>query len=177
MTCRVSRAIASEIKEKLDELVDYANTKDENGDFIFAGFQSRVLPFTNNGIGNYSYNGDEGQLAIQIGPNRQVVANDSGAEVFQLIRNGNGDFSVDANRTNVGTGRISTGVVQDRASFLSSDYTIRFIDATSYEVVNNTTSTTVLPTPRTYTDGAAITFDGIQLEISGAPVAGDEFHC
>lgn len=169
------QAIASEIKERLKELFDYANTKDENGDYIFSGFQSRTQAFTTDGAGNYFYNGDEGQLALQIGSSRQVVASDSGAEVFQMIRQGNGDFAVDAQRTNAGTGRISTGSVVDRTAFLSNDYTIRFIDDSNYEVINNTQGATVAPSPRTYTDGGVINFDGIAVEISGQPVAGDEF--
>jgi len=169
-----NQAIAGEIKERLAELFDYANTRDANGEYVFAGFQSKTQAFSTDGVGNYTYNGDEGQLAIQIGPNRQVASTDSGAEVFQKIRLGNEDFSVDANRTNAGTGKISTGSVVDQTAFLSNDYTISFVDADNYEVFNNTTGTAVLiPTP--FSDGGSITFDGIEVEISGEPVAGDEF--
>jgi len=170
-----NQAIASEIKEKLQELFDYANVKDENGDYIFSGFQSKTQAFSTDGAGNYFFNGDQGQTAIQIGSSRQVTANDSGADVFQKIRMGNGDFSVDANRTNAGTGRISTGSVIDRTAFQSHDYTVRFIDADNYEVFDNTAGAVVGVTPRPYNDGAAITFDGIEVEVSGVPVAGDEF--
>ncbi|MCW9046960.1 MAG: flagellar hook-associated protein FlgL [Gammaproteobacteria bacterium] len=170
-----NQAIASEMKEKLAELFDYANAKDENGDYIFSGFQSKTQAFTTDGAGNYTYNGDEGQSAIQIGSSRQVTANNSGAEVFQMIRTGNGDFSVDVNRTNAGTGKISTGSVIDRSAFQSHDYTIRFIDADNYEVFDNTAGAVVGVTPRPYNDGNSITFDGIEVQISQAPVAGDEF--
>ncbi|MCW8934610.1 MAG: flagellar hook-associated protein FlgL [Gammaproteobacteria bacterium] len=170
-----NQAIASEMKEKLAELFDYANAKDENGDYIFSGFQSKTQAFTTDGAGNYTYNGDEGQSAIQIGSSRQVIANNSGAEVFQMIRTGNGDFSVDVNRTNAGTGKISTGSVIDRSAFQSHDYTIRFIDADNYEVFDNTAGAVVGVTPRPYNDASSITFDGIEVQISGTPVAGDEF--
>jgi len=169
------QAIASEIKERLNELFDYANTRDANGDYVFSGFQSKTQAFSTDGVGNYTYNGDEGQLAIQIGPNRQVTSTDSGAEVFQKIRQGNEDFSVDANRTNAGTGRISTGSVVDRTAFLNNDYTVRFIDADNYEVFDNTQGVVVGATPRPYSDGAAISFDGIEVDVRGEPVAGDEF--
>jgi len=170
-----NQAIASEIKEKLNELFDYANAKDENGDYIFSGFQSKTQAFTTDGAGNYTYNGDEGQTSIQIGSSRQVTANNSGAEVFQMIRTGNGDFSVDANRTNAGTGKISTGSVIDRTAFQSHDYTVRFIDADNYEVFDNTAGAVVGVTPRPYNDASSITFEGIEVQISGTPVAGDEF--
>jgi len=171
-----NKAIASEIKEKLQELFDYANTSDESGDYIFSGFQSTTQAFSTDGVGNYTYNGDEGQLALQIGSNRQVATTDSGAEVFQKVRQGNGDFSVDVNRTNAGTGKVSTGSVTDKTAFLANDYTIRFIDADNYEVFNNTTSTVVGVTPRPYNDAGSITFDGIEVQVSGEPVAGDEFN-
>jgi flagellar hook-associated protein 3 len=168
------QAIGSEIQERLNELFDYANTRDANGEYVFSGFQSKTQAFSTDGVGNYTYNGDEGQLAIQIGSNRQVTSTNSGAEVFQKIRQGNEDFAVDANRTNAGTGRISTGSVVDRTAYLNNDYTIRFIDANTYEVFNNTLGTVVgIPTP--YSDGAAIAFDGIEVDILGDPVAGDEF--
>ena len=172
---RAQQAIAAEMKEKLKELLDYANTKDATGDYLFSGFQSKILPFTTDALGNYFYNGDQGQLALQIGSSRQVASNDSGAEVFQLIRTGNGDFLTDANRTNAGTGRITTGSVVDRSAFLAHDYTIRFIDANNFEVIDNTTAATLLPTPRPYTDGNVIAFAGMSMEIRNAPAAGDEF--
>lgn len=169
------QAIASEIREKLSEILDYANTRDENGDYIFSGFQSKTQAFSSDGAGNFSFNGDQGQLGVRIGSSRQVVAGDSGAEIFQLVRTGNGDFSVDAKRTNSGTGRITTGSVVDRTAFQKNDYTVRFIDANNFEVINNTLGTVVNPATRAYTEGATINFDGIEVEISNTPVAGDEF--
>ncbi len=169
------QVIASEMKEKLNELFDYANTRDENGDYLFSGSQSKTQAFSTDGIGNYTYNGDQGQLAMRIGSSRNVVASDSGADIFQLVRTGNGDFSVDANRTNLGIGKISTGSVQDNAAFQQHDYTLRFIDANNFEVFDDTAGAVVGPTPRAYAEGGMITFDGIELEISSAPAAGDEF--
>ncbi|MFW2374708.1 MAG: flagellar hook-associated protein FlgL [Gammaproteobacteria bacterium] len=169
------RAIAAEIRERINELFDYANTKDESGDYLFSGFQSKTQAFTTDGLGNYFYNGDEGQMAIQVGSNRQVVANDSGAEVFQLIRQGNGTFTVDAHSTNGGSGRISTGTVQDKTAYSAHDFTISFDNpADTYDVVNNTTGATVL-TAQAYNEGNVIAFNGIEVEISGTPAAGDSF--
>jgi len=169
------QAIASEIKERLNELFDYANTRDENGDYVFSGFQSKTQAFSTDGVGNYAFNGDQGQLSMRIGSSRNVIAGDSGADIFQLIRTGNGDFAVDVDRTNVGTGKISTGSVQDRAAFINHDYTIRFIDVNNFEVFDETANTVVGPSPRAYTEGGTITFDGMEVEITNAPASGDEF--
>jgi len=169
------QVIASEIRERLNELFDYANTRDENGDYVFSGFQSKTQAFSTDGVGNYTYNGDQGQLSMRIGSSRNVAASDSGADIFQLVRTGNGDFAVDVDRTNVGTGKISTGSVQDRTGFINHDYTIRFIDANNFEVFDETANAVVGPSPRAYTEGGTITFDGIEVEITNAPAAGDEF--
>ena len=270
---QAQKAIAAEMKEKLKELLDYANTKDATGDYLFSGFQSKILPFTTDAAGNYIYNGDQGQLALQIGSSRQVASTDSGADVYQLNRTGNGVFTTDANITNGGVGRISTGSVVTRSLYQAHDYSIVmsrvfplttsaapgnlgtaavtassvpnsldpdlarpvsiFFDpanpvgtfdvmdtATStvlqndvpyvagmtlnqngwqvtlngapqpgdrlsvafgttppqfeYSVINEITGATVLAA-QPYTDGSAITFDGLQVAISGQPVDGDVF--
>ena len=177
-------AIASEIKERLAELFDNANIRDENGDYVFSGFQSKTKAFTTDGTGNYFYNGDAGQLAVQIGADRQVASNDSGADVFQLMRTGNGDFAVDANSTNGGTARISTGSVVSPATYQAEDFSIVLDEVTpatipssfTYSVFNNTTGApTAVLGPVAYNDGNVIAFNGIEVEISGDPVDGDVF--
>lgn len=169
-----TRIIAQEMREKLDEIFDYANTRDASGEYIFSGFQSGVQAFSTDGLGNYTYNGDTGQLALQIGSNRQVVSNDNGADVFQNIRNGNGTFSVDADRTNSGSGIITTGSLRDPGAYQADDFTIQFTSANTYDVINNTTSTTIL-TGQNYTDGGSIVFNGIELNITGEPDINDAF--
>ncbi len=178
------QTIASEIKERLAELFDNANTRDENGDYVFSGFQTRTRAFTTDGAGNYFYNGDEGQLSLQVGPNRQVASSDSGAQVFQLIRTGNGDFAVDTNSTNGGTGRISTGSVVSPAVYQAQDFSIIFDEVTpatvpvslTYSIFNNTTGVAApVAGPTAYSDGGVIAFNGVEVEISGDPVDGDIF--
>lgn len=168
-------AIAQELREKLDEVFDYANTRDAGGEYVFSGYQSNVQAFTRDALGNFTYNGDQGKLALQIGSNRQVVASDSGAEVFQLIRNGNGDFSTDVNITNTGNGKITTGSVVNPGAFQAEDFTIRFTSPTTFEVDNTTTGAVNVIGVQTYTEDAAINFNGIEVNINGAPAAGDSF--
>lgn len=168
------RAIAQELRQRLDEIFQSANTKDAAGDYLFSGYQSKTQAFTTDGAGNYTYNGDQGQTSLQIGTSRQVAINDSGADVFQLIRTGNGVFTTDGSRTNAGTAQISTGSVTDQAAFLAQDFSINFTSATTYDVVNNTTGVTALAA-QTYTDGAAISFNGVVVEINGTPANGDIF--
>jgi len=70
--------------------------------------------------------------------------------------------------TNTGTGTISPGkVVQADHPQLRSDVTIEFIDANTYSI----NGSGAYP----YTSGEPIVYNGWQVEISGAPAAGDTF--
>lgn len=80
-------AIAQEIRQIMDEVLSLANTRDSNGEYIFAGFQSQQRPFSHNGIGTFTYGGDQGQRQLQIGPSRQIAIGDSGMDVFMKIDN------------------------------------------------------------------------------------------
>ncbi len=83
-------AIALEIREIMGEVKGLANTKDASGEYIFGGFQSQTIPFSDNGAGVFTYSGDQGQRQLQIGPSRQVAVGDSGLDVFMKIGNAAG---------------------------------------------------------------------------------------
>lgn len=83
-------AIALEIRQINDEIMSLANMKDGNGDYLFAGTRSRTLPFTTNGTGVFTYNGDQGQRFLQVGPTRQIAVGDSGLDVFMKIPDATG---------------------------------------------------------------------------------------
>lgn len=115
-------SIAIEVRQRLDELLSLANTKDAVGEYLFAGYKSLTQPFTRTTGGSYTYNGDQGQRFLQVGPTRQVAADDSGAAVFQSIRNGNGTFTTLDNAANTGTGVINTGTVN--GTYTPDTYTL-----------------------------------------------------
>lgn len=79
-------AIKQEVDQLLDELVGLANTKNANGEFIFAGDLSNVPPFAFNPDSQaYVYQGGVNQRVLQIGPERQVADGDLGFNVFENI--------------------------------------------------------------------------------------------
>ncbi|MHB8472772.1 MAG: flagellar hook-associated protein FlgL [Gammaproteobacteria bacterium] len=85
MSASDRRAIAAEVSQLSQQLQGLANTTDASGEYLFAGFKSNTQPFTDNGTGTISYNGDQGTRLLQIGPQRQVEVGDSGASVFMSI--------------------------------------------------------------------------------------------
>ena len=148
------QAIAQEMQQHLASLLGLANSRDGNGDYLFSGFRTATQPFSHT-TGGYSYAGDQGQRFIQIGASRQVAVGDSGSEVFQA-----------------GTGVIDAGQVNNLAAWVPDTYTLTFTTPTTYEVRD---SSAALVTSGTYQDGAAISFNGVQVSVKGAPAGSDTF--
>jgi len=168
--------LAAELSGRYDELLALANTRDGAGNYIFSGYQTTTQPFTKTPTGA-SYVGDQGPRMLQVGPQRQIALSDGGIAVFESNRTGNGTFVSAATATNTGSGVISPGSVVDTTALQAHSYTINFTSATTFDVVDNSTTpaATTLSTGNAYVSGQAIVFDGMQLDISGAPASGDSF--
>ena len=60
-------SIANTIKGYRDQLMSLANTTDGSGNYIFSGFKTGAVPFTNNASGiGATYSGDLGQRQVQL---------------------------------------------------------------------------------------------------------------
>jgi flagellar hook-associated protein 3 FlgL len=79
------RAIAGELRQINDELMELANTKDSNGEYIFAGYDADAIPFSNPADGVFAYSGDAGSRTLQISATRQVQDRENGFDVFMDI--------------------------------------------------------------------------------------------
>ncbi|MEI2657323.1 MAG: flagellar hook-associated protein FlgL [Nitrosomonas sp.] len=170
------KTLAMELRGRLESLVGLANATDEKGQFLFSGYQTNTKPFVLTGL-NVQYMGDQGQRLIQVGPTRQLAVSDSGTDVFDRIKNGNGVFATAADSSNTGTGVINVGSVITPASLTGDDYEINFTVAagvTTYDIVNTTTGSPV-SSANAYTSNTTISFDGMQLNIKGDPANGDKF--
>jgi flagellar hook-associated protein 3 FlgL len=78
-------AIAQELRQINDQLLGLANTKDSNGEYIFAGYDADAIPFANPADGVFSYSGDAGSRTLQISASRQVQDRENGFDVFMDI--------------------------------------------------------------------------------------------
>lgn len=166
--------LATGLRGRLDELIGLANSTDGAGEYLFSGYQGRTKPFAQTAAG-VQYSGDQGQRLVQAAASRQIAVSDSGADVFERIKNGNGVFVTAAAAANSGSGVISPGTVITPASLTGHNYQITFAaGATSYDVVDTTTGTT-LSAANLYTSGNSISFDGLQFDIEGTPAGGDQF--
>lgn len=103
--------MAVELRGHFEELLGLANTKDEQGNYLFSGFQGNTQPFvidqTNNSV---TYQGDAGQRLIQVSGSRQLPVSETGDAIFepggQSLFTTVGDFV-----TALETGGIPNGAV------------------------------------------------------------------
>lgn len=89
-------SVAQELSQRLDALVDLANTRDSNGNYVFSGFQSSVKPFEQvfNPLTNrdeYTYRGDQGQVSLQVAPSVNMAIGENGDDVFMRVRDAAGN--------------------------------------------------------------------------------------
>jgi flagellar hook-associated protein 3 FlgL len=77
-------AIGKEVRQQVDNFLQLANTRDANGEYLFGGYRSDTPPLVHDGVGGFSYQGDEGQRVLQIGDARRVATGDPGS-VFMNI--------------------------------------------------------------------------------------------
>jgi flagellar hook-associated protein 3 FlgL len=170
------RSLASEVRQALDAMLDLANTRDANGEYIFAGFKSQTEPFALDGAGGANYYGDDGQRMLQVSAVRQIPISDSGTRVFRDIQNGNGIFRTRDDPANAGTGIISGGSLTDPGSYVPDDYTISFTETPAgleYSITGAASGPVVSNVP--FVEGADLGIPGIQLGIEGTPADGDSF--
>ncbi|MHB8813010.1 MAG: flagellar hook-associated protein FlgL [Steroidobacteraceae bacterium] len=167
--------IATQLGQQLQQLVSTANSTDGNGNYLFAGYASTTQPFAQSDTGT-TYSGADETSQVQIGESQFISAGDTGSSVFMNIPAGNGTFTTSAAATNTGSASIGPGTVTDPSQWAAGagTYTINFTSPTAYQVTNS--AGTVL-TQGTYdsTTGGTISFNGIQVALSGAPAAGDQF--
>lgn len=75
-------AIATSLQSSLGLLMNLANTRDGQGNYVFSGFQTTTPPFVQTAAG-VQYQGDQGQRLIQVDATRQMAINNPGQGVFQ----------------------------------------------------------------------------------------------
>jgi len=172
MSVQDRQDIATQLQQLEQSLLGSANSTDSAGNYLFAGTASSTQPFVQNGS-SVSYLGDSQVNQVQISAGQSVSAGDAGDSVFMNIPAGNGTFTTAAGAGNTGSGTIDTGSVVNPAAWVPDTYTITFTSPTQYQVTDSAGNVVVPPT--TYTAGNAISFNGIEVTVSGAPATGDSF--
>ena len=79
------KSISSEMKERIGQLANIANTRDASGEYIFSGFQGSTAAFGKDASGSWVYQGDEGQRVLEIDDGVTVPISDHGKGIYSSI--------------------------------------------------------------------------------------------
>lgn len=168
--------IAAEMTQLREQLLGQANSRDGQGEYIFAGNRTGTMPFvSSNGV---TYVGDDGQRMVAAGPGLQVATGDPGSAVFANIATGNGSFAVSADVANTGRAVAGASSVTDPAASPSvwdgDNYSIVFTADNAYEI-HDGLGAVLDAGAYDPVNGGSITFGGAQVAFNGVPDAGDTF--
>lgn len=171
------QAVANQLRNSFDQLLDLANTQDEKGEYIFSGYQTQQQPFSQQVDSSVIYNGDSGVNELQIAKNIDIATNQTGDAAFLNVDNAIGGFSAEYITNTSGVAIESANVVdrnQYNTSVMPHEYTFTFGPGAAELNVLDSGGANVFNTT-SYVAGQTITFDGIDVTLSGNPLPGDSF--
>ena len=170
------KTISQQASNSFEQMLDFANSKDETGNYIFSGFQIGTEPFSLQTDNTVIYNGDTGNRELQIAKNIMVDTNFSGEQAFEKVANKIGDFSAQYN-TNTSGVFVNNAVISDRSIYdpvaNPPNYNFNFTSSTDLTVQD--ANGVDVYTTTSYTAGQTISFNGVEVELSGNPLPGDNF--
>lgn len=165
------RLIAIEMRQLRAELVAIGNRDDGAGRALFAGTRDGVVPFADN-AGSVTYSGDSGRNDVDVAPDLVVADTDPGNALFLRIPVGDGIVRGSAGSTNAGSGVLASASVTDHGAWNGAGMTVEFVDGAAYRVLDGGGNEIATGT---WQAGETITAGGVQMQLSGAPAAGDRF--
>mgnify|MGYP001193073556 CR=1 FL=1 len=130
--------IAEELKRRFENVMSLANSRDAQGLYVFAGFQTNTQPFQVTGTGgNYqiaapanpyvTYSGDAGVPAVQVSASQSMDITESGLDVFMQVRDGTGAL----------TGRSLFDSLQNLVDILDPASSVPFTTAAYTQAVDD----------------------------------------
>lgn len=179
------RSISSELKERLGQLANVANTRDASGEFIFGGFQGTQQAFVQES-GSWIYKGDEGQRSLEIDDGVSVPISDHGKGIFVTIP------AAPTGEVTTGTpdGERISGVKVVNEAILSdlseTDFELQVnepspgnlqvtITGPGGATINDSLANPVTPNSFSFTNGEPVQAFGLEFTISEAQT-GDSFR-
>lgn len=185
------KSIAVELQGNLNTLLNVANMQDMRGQYIYAGSNSNFPAYVNTSSG-YQYQGGYDATLVNIGQNITTTFNESGANIFGNILQGNGTFTVTAGSGNTGQASTSTGSAANDGSYVPDIYmlSVAYNANTPPQLVYSVTGASsgqIIPAPPATipagapvwspdANGMNINFNGISINVMGTPNAGDNFQ-
>jgi flagellar hook-associated protein 1 len=158
-------------------LYDGANwqlTRTDNGAPVtLSGSGTAASPFTGDGLSIVISGAPQAGDRMLIQPTRTAVAGMSVILSQPERVAAAAPLLTSAATANTGNASIDAGALADPAAWVRGDYTLRFTNATSWQV---TDSSNAVVATGAYSAGSPIVFNGVQVAVSGTPAAGDSFQ-
>ena len=181
-------SLATEIATRTDELLGLMNSRTATGEYLFAGSRGQTQPFQRNSAGEVVFAGDQSQRRVQITASSSLAINDSGRRLFTDVPSVATTLSVRAAPGNdreargaIGQGKVvdqtavdalfPDGLIVEFASPSANpdgqpNFTVRRVS--DHRVVGD-----LLNVP--YSAGQSVIANGLQFNLYGNPVEGDQF--
>ncbi|MGJ3493179.1 Hook-filament junction protein [Piscirickettsia salmonis] len=150
------REVGRSIASLLESIVQQANSRDRNGEYLFSGSKMTQQPFVQDQNGAYLYQGNDTQALARLDENLEVPVSDSGQAVFfsqamfaKTRAHENNAISVTNNNQQVAS--ISVGYVKDvlkwqKSQEVPESYIIQFEPLTGSAPPGSPTDVDVSPT-------------------------------
>ncbi|GGP45152.1 flagellar hook-associated protein FlgL [Shewanella saliphila] len=168
--------IADEMKQSLEELLSIANSQDESGNYMFAGTKTNDQPFAFDASGEIVYSGDSGIRKSVVASGIAMTTNIPGDTAFMNAANPLGDYGVNYLSSQQGEFNLSSAKITDETSHVADTYTFNFIAngaGVDLQVVDS--AGTVATTVTNFDATSSVSFNGIEVKLTGTPEAGDSF--
>jgi flagellar hook-associated protein 3 FlgL len=170
--------LAIQVREMREHLLEIVNRKDAEGNALFAGLKTGVVPFVKTGDA-IAYQGDANARKLQLSDTRTVEDGFSGQHLFVDVTEGNGTFVTTVDAANTGFGRISPGSVVDVSAWNAApeprNCTVSIAVSGGVKQYQVRDAANVLVASGNFVSGQAISFRGVSFTITGEPAAGDKF--
>lgn len=92
------KALANEMQSLRDQMLSLANTRDSNGNFLFAGSRVKQPAFAETANGSPVYMGDQTRMNVRVGDQQNIPINRTGTDAFVPVSR------MDKDGTTVGVG-------------------------------------------------------------------------
>ncbi|MDO6641801.1 flagellar hook-associated protein FlgL [Shewanella sp. 5_MG-2023] len=168
--------IADEMKVSLEELLSIANSKDESGNYLFSGNKTSSVPFAFDNNGDIVYSGDSGVRQSVVASGVTIGANVPGDSIFMNAPNPLGDYGVNYLSSQQGDFVVDSAKIVDQSTYVEDTYSFNFVaNGSNVDLQIEDANGNIVKTVANFDPSVPVKFNGIEVEISGTPAAGDSF--
>jgi flagellar hook-associated protein 3 FlgL len=179
MTTAERQVIADDMRQSLEQLMSIANTKDESGNYIFAGNKTNSAPFAFDNNDQVVYSGDSGIRKSNIAAGVQVNTNVAGDAAFMNAANAMGDYGVNYSSTQQGDFVVSSAQITNTATHVPDTYSFNFVDdgtgGMNLEVSDSAVPASIVTTVAPFDASVPVKFNFMAVKLDGEPKIGDKF--